>query len=221
MNTEKIRANLLKLKGEYEKRLLELKKGEELPFFENTQELSLYDNHPADLGSESFERSKDLALIDNLKIKLRQIDEALALFSQGKYGICIDCGKIIPEERLLVNPVALRCIDCQKKVEERTTPSIRPVEEQVLSPFFEKLNLDNTSQTMFDGEDSWQSVANFNTRENIFYEDLPPEERHGSVEIIDAIPYEIGDDGVIYQDFRGMDDESVIDEKIDVGIEHH
>ncbi|GAV25048.1 hypothetical protein ciss_09810 [Carboxydothermus islandicus] len=203
-----VKKMLLKQKEEYEKRLQELKKDKENPFFETTQELSFYDNHPGDLGSESFERSKDLALIDNLKLKLRQIDEAIALINQGKYGFCIDCGQKIPVERLLANPVAIRCLTCQRRVEERTVPSIRPVEEQVLSPFMEKINLDNTSQILFDGEDSWQAVANFNTRENIFYEDLPPEEENSSTDEVDSIPYVIGDDGIIYQNFKGVDDES-------------
>ncbi|GAV23749.1 TraR/DksA C4-type zinc finger protein [Carboxydothermus pertinax] len=207
MELAKFKKLLLEQKAEYESRLAEFKKVKEVPFFENIQELSFYDNHPGDLGSESFERSKDLALLDNLQVKLRQIDEALALLSQGKYGVCIDCGQKIPEERLLANPVAIRCVDCQKKVEERTVPSIRPIEEQILSPFLEKFNLDNTTQTMFDGEDSWQAVASFNLRENIFYEDLPPEENNNSVEEVDSIPYEVGDNGVFYQNYRGLDDE--------------
>lgn len=41
------------------------------------EELSSYDNHPADLGTEMFERSKDLSLRENAKLRLAEVNEAL------------------------------------------------------------------------------------------------------------------------------------------------
>jgi RNA polymerase-binding transcription factor DksA len=37
---------------------------------------------------------------------------------QGKYGLCMKCGKRIPSERLEAIPYALMCIEC-KNAEER------------------------------------------------------------------------------------------------------
>ena len=83
--------------------------------FETTQELSRYDNHPGDLGSEVFERSKDLALRDNLQIQLQKINDALASISKGTYGYCQDCGREISLERLEAVPETTLCLECRQK----------------------------------------------------------------------------------------------------------
>src|SRR5699024_11236237 len=49
-------------------------------------ELSSYDNHPADLGTELFERGKDLALTDHAESELERINEALHALEEGSYG---------------------------------------------------------------------------------------------------------------------------------------
>ena len=40
-------------------------------------ELSGYDNHPADVGTELYERGKDIALSGQSEKRLREIDEAI------------------------------------------------------------------------------------------------------------------------------------------------
>lgn len=50
---------------------------------------------------------------------LREIQAAIARIEDGSYGICIVCGKAIPEKRLKVLPWAPRCVACQKLAEER------------------------------------------------------------------------------------------------------
>lgn len=42
---------------------------------------------------------------------------ALARLDSGDYGVCVDCGREIPEARLEAMPFALRCIDCQSRRE--------------------------------------------------------------------------------------------------------
>lgn len=49
---------------------------------------------------------------------LKLIDNALARIKQGKYGLCMKCGKSIPEQRLRAIPFAVLCIDC-KSADER------------------------------------------------------------------------------------------------------
>ena len=40
------------------------------------------------------------------------IDHALAQIKSGDYGVCVGCGKQIPEARLEVLPYSTRCVDC-------------------------------------------------------------------------------------------------------------
>ena len=47
-----------------------------------------------------------------------EVFEALNRVDNGKYGICINCGKEIPEARLHAKPEATRCIDCQILLEQ-------------------------------------------------------------------------------------------------------
>jgi RNA polymerase-binding protein DksA len=74
-------------------------------------------NHPGDVGTEMFERGKDMALSANIDGLLGQIDEALAKMDAGTYGTCDRCGKPIPHARLEAIPYATLCVDCQDYVE--------------------------------------------------------------------------------------------------------
>jgi len=51
-----------------------------------------------------------------------QVDEAMRLLVEGRYGQCIVCGQPIPLSRLRVLPFALRCLPCQEKHETRGNP---------------------------------------------------------------------------------------------------
>ena len=99
----------------------------------STQELSAYDNHPADLGSETFERGKDLGLQDARRLLRGKIDEALERIDRGDYGSCMICGQEIPRGRLEALPYAVNCLHCQEELEkEENKRSERPVEEEIL-----------------------------------------------------------------------------------------
>src|SRR5690349_7000629 len=71
---------------------------------DSISELSTYDNHPADIGTEVFERGKDLALGENAEHHLTDVFRALADMESGEYGICKACGKPISLERLQALP---------------------------------------------------------------------------------------------------------------------
>jgi RNA polymerase-binding protein DksA len=72
----------------------------------------------ADVASDDIDRKLIEALGSQELKRLRLIDSALTRIQQGKYGLCIKCGKRIPQERLEAIPYALMCIDC-KTAEER------------------------------------------------------------------------------------------------------
>lgn len=171
---------------------------------DSVQELSSYDNHPADLGSETFEREKDLAIKMNLDEIHQRIEEALGRIEQGTYGNCEDCGREIPVERLEALPYTTLCIECQREEEAHHQNRKRPVEEEVLTPPFARTFLDGTDNVVTDGEDIWQSVARYGTSETPSdlggerdYEDmfLDADEPEGFVQRVDEIA-DVGPDDI-------------------------
>ena len=74
-----------------------------------------------DLGDESVaallsdldqaELSRDLG-------ELREVEAARKRLADGSYGICSDCGAPIPYARLMYQPSAQRCVDCQAQHEK-------------------------------------------------------------------------------------------------------
>ncbi|MDU4959834.1 MAG: TraR/DksA C4-type zinc finger protein [Sporomusaceae bacterium] len=135
-------------------------------------ELSVYDNHPADIGSEVFERGKDIALRDNEQILISEMDRALAKIEAGSYGVCDLCGRQIPQERLHSLPWATTCIQCQRQ-EERSDAAARPLEETSLAVPFSRtfLDTDADGDTGFDGEDSLEAVWRYGSSDSP--QDLP------------------------------------------------
>jgi YteA family regulatory protein len=128
---------------------------------DQTGELSTNDNHPADLGSELFERSKDIALNENYEHHFDEITKALERIEHDCYGLCVDCGDPIPYERLQAVPTALYC---KAHVPAPAPSNNRPVEEQLLQPPFGRTSLDeHNEETEFDGEDAWQIVEAWGT----------------------------------------------------------
>lgn len=153
---------------------------------DSTQELSMIDNHPADLGSENYERAKDISLHEKNQLILKKVDEALEKLAVGAYGICENCGKHIPDERLDAVPYAEFCLHCKKKSEGAPHDYPRPIEEKVLRPSYTR------SSAGYDGEDAWQDVANYNKLPNVFYEETVDEddEKTRAVEDTDRISNE-------------------------------
>ncbi len=182
---------------------------------ESVGELSTYDNHPADIGSELFERSKDFSLRESAMINVVAIDDALKKIENGTYGACDVCGKEISHERLEAIPSTTKCRNCKDEEEKFPRKDERPVEEEVLGKPFARTFTDETESVIYDGEDAWQDVARYSettdewSRGGSYYGDSKfNTENRGSVEDVDNIAYEKGDDGMFYKDFSGMDDES-------------
>ena len=73
----------------------------------------------ADVASDDIDRKMIEAIGSQEMKRLRIIDSALTRIQQGKYGLCIKCGKKIPRERLEAIPYALMCIECKTAEEKR------------------------------------------------------------------------------------------------------
>ena len=72
----------------------------------------------ADIAS-TIDRTLLNSLGEASAFRLQLIDNALDRIKQGKYGLCLGCGKEIPEPRLDAIPYAALCINCQSKEEKR------------------------------------------------------------------------------------------------------
>jgi len=55
------------------------------------------------------------AIIDNLCFQVSCLQKALQNINAGVYGLCEDCGEVIPPERLEAYPAATRCLSCEEK----------------------------------------------------------------------------------------------------------
>ena len=73
----------------------------------------------SDRASGGFEDELALGL---MKIEAAQIDDieaAIKRIDDDTYGLCADCGKLIPRKRLEVLPFAQRCLNCEGTRERR------------------------------------------------------------------------------------------------------
>lgn len=70
----------------------------------------------ADAGAATAERTEVLGLVDTLKTQLDGVDVALNRITQGKYGICSNCGKPIDPARMEARPESVFCVTCKNKL---------------------------------------------------------------------------------------------------------
>ncbi len=80
-------------------------------------ELSSYDQHQADMGTETFEREKDLSILEQVEAELADVEHALRRLDDGTYGTCEVCGTTIPDERLEALPATRLCLEHQAEAE--------------------------------------------------------------------------------------------------------
>jgi DnaK suppressor protein len=90
-------------------------------------ELAHVDNHPGDLGTETHEEELDETAEIFFDEEERRIAEARRALADGSYGICVNCHRTIPPERLGAVPEAVRCLNCQRLFEGLHRQHIRPV----------------------------------------------------------------------------------------------
>ena len=132
---------------------------EQAALTDSTGELSSYDNHPADMATETFERERDNAVNDAFGERLEEIEQALGRMKDGTYGICEVCGKPIPYERLEAIPSAPTCVDDAPKPGD---PAGRPVEEQVMTaPPTGAGEARQRNAGRFDDADAWKNVESY------------------------------------------------------------
>jgi DnaK suppressor protein len=79
-------------------------------------------NHELQINLELTQANRD-------SDEQRLIEEALERLKTGAFGICVNCDNEINAQRLVANPIAKRCLDCQAAHEDHqderdSTPSL-------------------------------------------------------------------------------------------------
>lgn len=81
------------------------------------------DQHPADVGSELFERERAISILQRVEAKLADVRRALRHLESGEYGICEACGRPISPARLEARPAARFCLEDQARAEREARAS--------------------------------------------------------------------------------------------------
>ena len=69
------------------------------------------DEDPGNLGSELYQDELDEGLADDLREELAAVERAEARLAAGTYGLSVESGKPIPDERLEAVPTAERTVE--------------------------------------------------------------------------------------------------------------
>ena len=67
----------------------------------------------ADGGAATAERTEVIGLVETLKHRIDDIDQALEKIDDGTYGTCQNCGNPIGEARMEFRPTSTFCVDCK------------------------------------------------------------------------------------------------------------
>jgi RNA polymerase-binding transcription factor DksA len=111
----RLEAELAELQGQR----ADLEESTEASLADATGEVG-FDEEFADTGSFTFERERDLSLVDNAKDLIDKVEHALARIDAGGFGRCEACGGEIEAERLDALPYATLCLaDARQRVRLR------------------------------------------------------------------------------------------------------
>ena len=76
--------------------------------------------HMADIGTDNFEQEFTLSLLEKEEKVLEEIAAALERIRQGTFGRCEECHGEVPKVRLNHLPYTRYCVQCARKLEERS-----------------------------------------------------------------------------------------------------
>lgn len=84
---------------------------------QESDEPTTTDQHMADQASDLYENELDEGLSDDLRVELAALERAEQRLAAGTYGLSIESGEPIPDERLEVVPTAERTAEEQTRFE--------------------------------------------------------------------------------------------------------
>nr|WP_300005767.1 TraR/DksA C4-type zinc finger protein [Tissierella sp.] len=124
-------------------------------------ELSSYDNHPADVGTEVYMMEQEQGFKDQIKSVIREIDDSLEDIKEGRYGYCSNCNKNIQEERLELIPYAKTCLECTEENKDDFKDPRENDKKIYESLNYETFNLspgEKEDSTGYDGKDTLKDL---------------------------------------------------------------
>ena len=74
---------------------------------------------PADAGANLSETDRTEAVLHSAQQQRGKVLAALTRMNEGTYGLCVDCGRPVPDGRLEARPDASRCVACQARYDRR------------------------------------------------------------------------------------------------------
>jgi len=86
--------------------------------FDERQEHAGKDSDAVASASRTLDDEVQATLVDRASRELGQVDAALELLREQRYGLCRDCGTFIGLARLRSLPFAQRCRPCQERAEQ-------------------------------------------------------------------------------------------------------
>jgi len=86
---------------------------------QESDEPTTTDEHMADQASDLYDNELDEGLSDDLRAELAAVERAERRLAEGRYGLSIESGEPIPDERLEAVPTAERTAEEQARVEQR------------------------------------------------------------------------------------------------------
>ncbi len=72
-----------------------------------------FDEEGGEGGTANVDREIDLYLSAQARATVVEIDRALQKIEDGTYGVCEQCGEMIPDARLQALPYAALCVTCK------------------------------------------------------------------------------------------------------------
>jgi RNA polymerase-binding transcription factor DksA len=78
-----------------------------------------YTNHQADDATMVYDQTVDASTLRAARIRLREVEDAIAKHEAGTYGTCDNCGREIDIARLEAMPYTPLCLRCAESRDYR------------------------------------------------------------------------------------------------------
>ncbi len=153
-------------------------------------ELSNYDNHPADQGTELYTLEMNMALKVHEQTKLNDIQKALNKFENGTYARCEHCHKEISYKRLEVKPSAALCYDCEMKLESRERNTGDQQYGEVFDSPFGRKYLNKQEDDEFEGMDQLNDLMKYGSSDS-------PQDMGGYADFEEFYTNELDNQGIV------------------------
>lgn len=155
-------------------------------------ELSNYDNHPAEMGTQLYQSEFNNALRVHEEHQLKEVHDAIGRIDDGLFGKCELCGKEIDLERLKVLPFTRLCIDCEenKAVDPEILDKSRPNEELVIDAPFGRKYLNKREDDEYEGLDYLNDLVKYGSSDS-------PQDMGGFHDYDDYYTNEVDKQGIV------------------------